>query len=53
MIKAIIKDKVSPDIPIIFGVDFGHIFPMFSFPIGGKVSLLANGNIIDIQIIEH
>lgn len=52
-IKAIIKDKVSPDIPIIFGVDFGHIFPMFSFPIGGKVSLSANGNIIDIQIIEH
>lgn len=53
MIKAIIKDKVSPDIPIIFGVDFGHIFPMFSFPIGGKVSLSANDNIIDIQIIEH
>ena len=37
MIKAIIKEKVSPDIPIIFGVDFGHIYPMFSFPIGGKV----------------
>lgn len=53
MIKAIIKDKVSSDIPIIFGVDFGHIFPMFSFPIGGKVSLSTNGNIIDIQIIEH
>ena len=53
IIKEIIKDKVSPDIPIIFGVDFGHIFPMFSFPIGGKVNLSANGNIIDIQIIEH
>ena len=53
MIKAIIKDKLSPDIPIIFGADFGHVFPMVSFPIGGKVSLSANGNIIDIQIIEH
>ena len=53
MIRAIIKDKVSPDIPIIFGVDFGHVYPMISFPIGGKVRLSANGDIIDIQIIEH
>lgn len=53
MIKEIIKDKVSPDIPIVFGVDFGHVFPMISFPIGGKVNLSANGNNIEIQIIEH
>lgn len=53
MIKAIIKDKVSLDIPIIFGVDFGHVFPMLSFPIGGKVSISSIGNNVDIQIIEH
>ncbi len=53
IIKAIIRDKVSPDIPIVFGVDFGHVFPMISFPIGGKASISVNGNNIDIQIIEH
>lgn len=53
MIRTIIKDKVSPDIPIIYGVDFGHVFPMISFPIGGKVSISAIGSNIDIQIIEH
>lgn len=52
VVKAIIRDKVSPNIPIVFGVDFGHVFPMISFPIGGKVSLSAN-NITDIKIIEH
>ena len=46
------KDKVSPDIPIVFGVDFGHVFPMFSFPIGGRVRLSVN-NSIDLKIIEH
>ena len=53
IIKAIIKDKVSPDIPIISGVDFGHVFPMISFPIGGKASVSAFGDIIEINMIEH
>lgn len=53
MIKAIIKDKISPDIPVLFGVDFGHIFPMISFPIGGKVAVSAIENSVDIKIIEH
>ncbi len=53
VVKAIIKDKVSLDIPIVFGVDFGHVFPMVSFPIGGKVGLSANNSGIDIQITEH
>lgn len=52
IVKAIVKDKVSPDIPIVFGVDFGHVFPMFSFPIGGRVRLSVN-NSIDLKIIEH
>ncbi|MCR5167961.1 MAG: LD-carboxypeptidase [Oscillospiraceae bacterium] len=52
IVKAIVKGKVSPDIPIVFGVDFGHVFPMISFPIGGRVSLLVN-NRIELKIIEH
>ncbi|MBQ6212328.1 MAG: LD-carboxypeptidase [Ruminococcus sp.] len=51
IVKAIVKDKVSPDIPIVFGVDFGHVFPMFSFPIGGRARLSVN-NSIDLKIIE-
>jgi muramoyltetrapeptide carboxypeptidase len=52
IVKAIVKDKVSPDIPIVYGVDFGHVFPMISFPIGGRVRLSVN-NSIDLKIIEH
>jgi len=53
VIKKVIKDKVSPDIPVIFGVDFGHVFPMITFPIGGKVKIEARENELIIQILEH
>ncbi len=53
VIKKVIKDKVSPDIPVVFGVDFGHVFPMITFPIGGKVKLEARENELNIQILEH
>lgn len=52
-IKKIIKDKVSPNIPVVFGADFGHVFPMITFPIGGKVKIETKGENVDIQIIEH
>lgn len=53
MIRTIITDKVSPDIPVIYGVDFGHVYPMISFPIGGKVRVSAKDSKIDIQIVKH
>ena len=31
-IADIIQDKVPANIPVIFGVDFGHVFPMITFP---------------------
>ena len=52
-IRAIIKGKVPAGIPVVFGADFGHVFPMISFPIGGRVKLSANGDRIDLQITEH
>lgn len=52
-IRAIIKGKVPAGIPVVFGADFGHVFPMISFPIGGRVKLSANGGRIDLQITEH
>lgn len=52
-ITEIIRSKVSPDIPVIFGVDFGHVFPMITFPIGGTVKIDAKKSAADIQIISH
>ena len=52
-IRAIIAGKVSPEIPVIFGADFGHVFPMFSFPVGGRVRLCARGDRAEIVVTEH
>ena len=38
----IIQDKVPTNIPVIFGADFGHVFPMITFPIGGTARIQAN-----------
>lgn len=52
-IRTILRGKVSEEIPVIFGVDFGHVFPMISFPIGGRVQLSAFLNQIELRITEH
>lgn len=53
VIRQIIRGKISPDIPVIFGADFGHVFPMMTFPIGGKVIIAVQGDTVDMQITEH
>lgn len=53
IIKKIIKEKVDPSIPVIFGADFGHVFPMITFPIGGSVRLHADEKEVNIEIISH
>ena len=52
VVKRIIADKLPKDIPVVFGVDFGHIFPMITFPIGGKARIEAITNPL-IRIIKH
>ncbi|MBR5714564.1 MAG: LD-carboxypeptidase [Clostridia bacterium] len=52
-IRTIIQGKVSTEIPVIFGADFGHVFPMISFPIGGRVQLSASLDQIDLRITEY
>ena len=52
-IRAIIKGKVPAGIPVVFGADFGHVFPMISFPIGGRVQLSAEKGRAEIRITEH
>ena len=51
-VRDILREKVPADIPVVFGVDFGHVYPMISFPIGGRVRLSA-GEEVHIQITEH
>lgn len=53
LIADIIKDKVSSDIPVIFGADFGHVFPMITFPIGGTCKIIADKSNTEIQLLTH
>lgn len=50
VIKRIVENKRQlKNIPIVFNIDFGHIFPMITFPIGGKIRIdLDNSSIITI-----
>ena len=52
-ITDIIQDKVPASIPIVFGTDFGHVFPMITFPIGGIARISACKDRAQIQIVTH
>ena len=52
VIKSIIDEKLPKDIPVIYGSDFGHVFPMITFPIGGRVRVKAFDDPV-IEIITH
>lgn len=52
VIRKIIQDKISADIPVIFGVDFGHVLPMITFPIGSKVKISAKDNDLRITLLS-
>ncbi len=49
----IIQDKVPANIPVIFGADFGHVFPMITFPIGGTAKIFAGKDTAELQIFTH
>lgn len=51
-IRKIIADKIPSDIPVVFGADFGHVFPMITFPIGGRARIEAYSNPL-IEIVTH
>ena len=52
VMRRIIKDVVPQDIPVVFGADFGHVFPMITFPIGGRVRVDAGDRAV-ITLLEH
>lgn len=51
--KIVANKKQLANIPILFQVDFGHVQPFVTFPIGGKVSIDASHTSATIQIFEH
>ena len=46
------KDELAK-LPVISEVDFGHSQPMITFPIGGKVEMIADKKKPKIAILEH
>lgn len=53
-IQRIVSSKRQlKNIPIIFNVDFGHVLPIATFPVGGVVKIEAKGNFVSIEILKH
>ena len=54
LIKQMIKSKRElKDIPVIANADFGHTYPLFTFPLGGKVRILSKDNKSKVEILSH
>lgn len=52
-IRDIIRGKVPAEIPVLFGADFGHVFPIATFPIGGRVRISAQKTKAEILLLDH
>ena len=52
VMRRVIRDVVPENIPVIFGADFGQVFPMVTFPIGGRVRVEAGERAV-ITLLEH
>lgn len=46
------RGVVPAGIPVGFGADFGHVFPMLMFPIGGRVRV-ETGDSVRITLQAH
>lgn len=50
----IIKSKPELNkIPVVYGADFGHTTPLFTFPIGGTAKLTAIDGKVKLEIGQH
>jgi len=53
-IKRIISTKNKlKNIPIVSKVDFGHVLPFTTFPIGGVIKIEANAKNVSLEVVEH
>lgn len=51
--RIVVTKRQLKNIPIIFNVDFGHVLPFATFPIGGTVRLKAKDNSVCLEILNH
>lgn len=49
----IVKGKISDEIPVLYNVDFGHVTPIMTFPIGGTAAISADSEHAEITVTEH
>ncbi len=53
LIKIIKTKKELDNLPVIAYADFGHTYPITTFPIGGEVEIEATKNNVKIVIKKH
>lgn len=54
VIQRIVSTKKQlKNIPIVFNVDFGYVFPFATFPIGGLVRVNATETSILLEVVKH
>lgn len=53
IIKVINAQKDLKKIPVVINLDFGHTQPLFTFPIGGEVRIMAESKEFRLEILKH
>ena len=54
MLAEIVRSKSElRGLPVIAGADFGHTFPMITFPVGGEAMIAGDAGSARIEIIRH
>lgn len=54
ILKRIVSTKKQlKNIPIIFNVDFGHVHPILTFPIGGSARIEAKEGSVFLEMLKH
>lgn len=51
--QILLSKNINKNIPIIYGADFGHSEPRFTFPIGGEAKIISNNDVSSIEILTH
>jgi muramoyltetrapeptide carboxypeptidase LdcA involved in peptidoglycan recycling len=52
-LKMIVQNKKElQNLPVIANVDFGHTDPMITFPIGGKIKIIAEKD-VRMTVLQH
>lgn len=53
-IRRIVSTKKQlKNIPILFNVDFGHVLPFVTFPIGGVLKINATDTSVSLEVLKH